>query len=207
MKTYIGLILFLSLSIHGFTQDSGKPIIKKDSCESLKTIPFSMQNGNKSFSISGKSRVSMSTGAGFSVFNKQNIFSTWVAPEISYSLTPRFHLTLGLMMMHCNINSFTRSLNGENIFPIMHDFTQYFLFAQGSYLLNEKVTLTGSTMHNFTGMFSNPYPSSVSSVGLNIKFSDSFSIGAACSVSKGVNNIGVQNYNPFHQQVFPFIQY
>lgn len=148
--------------------------------------------------------VSLQAGAGFSVFGKESVFNNWVAPQVNFELSPRFHLALGTMVMHNNLNSFSGSMNNEQFNSKNSGFTQYFLFAQGEYFLNDNISITGTTMHELPNLTINSQASNYNSVGMNIKLSDNFSISTSYTFSKGINYYGLPGNYSSRQSNFPF---
>ena len=126
--------------------------------------------------------VDMTVGTEFT-FSPKNFYgpSYYIAPEFSYLVSPRFILSGGVGVDYARFYSlYNESAKENDILPM----TRLFLYARGSYLLTPNLTVSGiaykgindvprltkyrpSFNYNYQGM----------GVGLNYKFSDSFSVG------------------------------
>ncbi|MGD0710896.1 MAG: hypothetical protein ABR968_06905 [Bacteroidales bacterium] len=160
-------------------------------------------------SISGinttdKMHLSFETGVSFMSFGKQSAFNNWYAPALTYDLTPKFQLTAGAIALYGK-STFQTGLNSEgvSIFPQSTGVGQYFVFAQGTYLLNSKLTLSGTLFKEVPNNQINSNALSISHVDATYKVSDAFSISAGCTVVKGYNSSLMGGFNGFNIPTFP----
>jgi len=153
---------------------------------------------------SDKMHLSFETGVSFMSFGKQSFFDNWYAPALTYNLTPKFQLTAGAIALYSK-SPFQTGLNNEgiNTFPQSTGAGQYFVFAQGSYLLNSKLTLSGTFLKEVPNNQMNPNALSISHVDATYKISDAFSISAGCTVAKGYNSSLMGGYSGFNIPTFP----
>jgi hypothetical protein len=154
---------------------------------------------------SDKMHLSFETGVSFLSFGKQSAFENWYAPALTYNLTPKFQLTAGAIALYGK-SPFQPVLNNEGVstFPQSSGTGQYFVFAQGSYLLNSKLTLSGTLLKEVPNNQVNPNALSISHVDATYKISDAFSISAGCTIAKGYNSSPMGGYSGFNIPTLPF---
>ncbi len=140
-------------------------------------------------------------------------FSSWVAPTFSYSVSPKFYLSGGIMLQH----SFP--VNGS--YPADHEDaafgpqnTNMVLFGQGTYFIRPNLSLTGTVVKNLnrnyyrnlniSPFYRNYVPDSYS-LRLNYRISDHLFFGAEFRYSEP------SVYSPFYpvnvppyQGVYPY---
>lgn len=152
-----------------------------------------------------KMHLSFETGVSFMSFGKQSAFENWYAPALTYNLTPKFQLTVGAIALYGK-SPFQPALNNEGVstFPQNKGVGQYFVFAQGSYLLNSKLTLSGTLLKEVPNNQMNPNALSIGHVDATYKISDAFSISAGCTVAKGYNSSLMGGYSGFNIPTLPF---
>lgn len=124
----------------------------------------------------------------------------FVTPKISFQLTPRFFLHTGIGMMQYSL---TPSKYGD-IFSPNRNATNVYLFAEGEYLLNEKVSIYGSVMKDVsTGPLRqvSPYvvPNEYLHFGVDYKLTPNITIGAQVRYSNGGHN---GFYSPYAHSPF-----
>lgn len=159
------------------------------------------QYDKRPFSENKKVQVQLSTGAGVMSFGGQTLFSTWVAPTVKYQLTPKFNLKVGAITMYGNMNNFQNYLYQENNTSKTDRLAQYYFFAQGEYKVNNKFTIRGTTMKEFSDQSLNPSPYSMNHIGFDYKISDKVTINADFLLSKGNTPWGMYS-NPYNQNSF-----
>lgn len=199
MKILYFFTFCMLLALTAFTQVEYDYYINPVNTDTAsQTFPF-----HKKLNTSG-TNVSLRAGAGLSVFGKETVFNQWVAPEVKFSLSPRLHLCLGTMVMHNNFNNFTNTINNETFNINNSKLTQYFLFAQGEYFLNDNLSITGTTFKEISSLTINKQAISYNSLGMNIKLSENFSISTNYTFSKGINYYNLPGNYSSSQSVFPF---
>jgi hypothetical protein len=171
-RTYIFIFLFL-ISLSAYSQ-------------LLKQKPdFGLQLGTMFTTTSGY-------GSGF---------TSYVAPNFGYSLTPKFRINAGISIMNTNISGFMPYYSFLNEQKASGNFTSALIYVNGLYKLNERLTLNGSMYKQFN-LFNdppgNPYSNLNDSHGFNMgidyKAAENFHIQAEFGYSKG--------YNPYYQDPF-----
>jgi hypothetical protein len=127
--------------------------------------------------------------------------STYVSPEIGYSLTSRFRINAGISIINTNLFGVTPfySLNGEQ--KSNGNFTSTLIYLNGQYKINERLTMNGSVYKQFN-LFDdppdNPYSKLNDRQGFNMaidyKAAENFHIQAGFGYSKG--------YSPYYHDPF-----
>ncbi|MDQ3048021.1 MAG: hypothetical protein M3R27_10765 [Bacteroidota bacterium] len=141
--------------------------------------------------IAAKDRVSVSltAGAGVSVFNSNTAFITYVAPKISYQINNKFRINMGFMHYTASGNTFMPISNSESISnfsnrPVSGDL----VFLGGDYLLNEKIILSGSVMMDVNNVTNKQSNYKAATLGMEYKISKHSSIKFETTISEGRGN-------------------
>jgi hypothetical protein len=102
-----------------------------------------------------------------------NGWGTFISPEISYSLSPRFRVTGGVSIVNTSFSGY-RPYYEFFSGPSYHgDVTSAYLFISGQYLVNDRLTITGSAFKKFN-IYESP--------GLNDPFFKDEPYGASLNV-------------------------
>lgn len=118
--------------------------------------------------------------------------SYYIAPSLFYLVTPRFLLSTGVAIEHSNYYIMQlQDLNSDGMLPM----TRAFLFAKGTYMLTQKLAVSG-TVYKSINNVQNPggrsYPYNCNyqgiSMGLDYKINDSFSVGFHMGTQGGYYN-------------------
>jgi outer membrane protein assembly factor BamA len=87
--------------------------------------------------------------------------------------------------------------SGEATQPSPNGYFQNFVYAQGQYLVNPRLQLTGTAFYEtsrFNGLTMNPQATNLQSKGMsmhaNYKVSEHFSVGAGVQISNGNSYLG-----------------
>jgi len=99
---------------------------------------MSESEANETLQVGFQPKVNVSIGTSFTAFSGASALSTWVMPQITMPVSQRWNIAFG---MGYSINQFN-GLNGWSTMPANAQFGM--LYVKGQYLLNEKVTLTGT---------------------------------------------------------------
>jgi len=136
-----------------------------------------LKSGMPSDSISQK-KLSYSLKMGTSYItssHKNEMFSTYVSPEMNYQLTSKFSLNAGIMFMSSSIG-IVQSRNSD-IYQsgIYQPFTGTIVYAGGSYQLNDRITLNGTAYTQLSNPmlqkgFANSNQNNIKGVGLGIDY-------------------------------------
>ncbi len=130
-----------------------------------------------------------------------------LSPYAAYPVNDKFHLTVGISAGFGNIY-LPYLYSGEN--SEMLPMTQMFIYARGNYMLNEKLTVSGSAYKRIVDV-KNPNRSlkpSTSfdyqgvSVGLNYKITNNISFGAQIHFDSPAYNNSI--YSPFEYHALPY---
>ena len=204
MKTFYIFFISLLLFLNTYSQNQEFES-KGDSSSNMYSPSQSMNENNIKSPLSNKIHLSFQTGISFYSCGNQSAFDKWIAPAVTYNLTPKFHFTVGTMAVFSKPDYLQYSFNNEGVKTVSQNTNtgQYFLFAKGEYLLNSNITLRGTIMKEVPNNQINPNASSLSSVGIDFKISDGFSISADCRVSKGYNASLMHNINESNFSAFP----
>ncbi len=127
-------------------------------------------------------KTNVEVGTSF-IYSPRNFYgpSYYVAPSLSYLVTPRFSLSAGVGFEYSSIYPLYNTIdNGSEMLPM----TRAFLFARGSYLLTDRIIVTGSvykTMNDVPKLnnYSRPMNYSYQGVDLGIQYqiNQHFSVG------------------------------
>ena len=127
--------------------------------------------------------------------------STYVSPEVGYSLTSRFRINAGISIINTNFFGIAPyySLTSEKKFN--GNFTSALVYVNGQYRLNDRLTLNGSAYKQFN-LFDDPpgtpygksNDSQGFSMGIDYKAAENFHIQAGFGYSKG--------NHPYYQDPF-----
>ena len=165
-------------------------------------------------------KVKLSLNAGTSFFYSPNSFSGtsfYVAPKFSYNFTPKFRINAGVMLIRQNLNLSSPLLLGNDSQPqsvVIRNTpaVQGIVFAEGDYLLSERLTLSGSLMKSIepndqykNAAWRNSFQ--MMSMDVNYKLSNTISVGAGVRMiqSNGFNNFFPSTitspgiYQPFYR--------
>ncbi len=162
----------------------GQPIIKKP-FETPQRLNFGLQMGT-------------SVGTNF---NNGAIWNNFIAPTLSYQLTPRFSVQAGTMFINSNFNTFAFGA-AETGSPVRANVMQTFMFTQGQYQVSERLSVTGTAFYNVNQLNMprmNPQATNFSSKGMSMfaefKVTPNFSFGAGAQISNGNNMFNNGFYN------------
>lgn len=149
----------LLLPLLGFAQSNGDGVISMDSLPTKTQMPI-------------KPEFHMTAGTSLMIMPKHGaVMSHFVAPELSYRLTDRARVKVGLMLSYNSMNTLSSTTGeGRSMAPYYTPYTmRTTAYVAGEYDLNDKLTVTGSL---FTDM-------------MQFDMSDNNGIGLTNSVSYG----------------------
>jgi hypothetical protein len=127
--------------------------------------------------------------------------STYVSPEVGYSLTSRFRINTGISIINTNLFGVTPfySLNSEQ--KVNGNYTSALIYLNGQYKINERLTMNGSVYKQFNLFDDSPgnlYSKLNDRQGFNMaidyKAAENFHIQAGFGYSKGYSPY---NHDPF----------
>lgn len=135
----------------------------------------------------------LDVGTSFS-YSRYNFFgpSYYIAPHLTYQLTPRFLLSSGVTLERSTFYPlYEHSSADKGILPM----TRTFLYARGSYLVNDRLTVSGTVYKTINDVprltkYSAPmkYNYQGASLDLQYKVTKSISFGVHVRTQSGYNN-------------------
>jgi hypothetical protein len=127
--------------------------------------------------------------------------ATYMAPEVGYRVSNRFTLSTGVMMFN---STMPLMYAGDRSAPGMRT-NSAIMYASGSYMLNDRVILSGMAFQDMNSLAGRGNPSvnpqaqiRGMAVSAEYKISEHFSIGAGFSTRTG----GMSPYNSFQNPSF-----
>ncbi len=128
-------------------------------------------------------------GTSFTAWKQGSMFSTYVNPNLNYSLTPRFMVSTGVVISNNTLLSNYYNLGGEDR---KSNFVDSYFHVSGIYQVSEKLQVAASVLfrnnHFDTGMNPNAFDNLDYSVSAKYKLTKNIEVGV--QVSK-------RSYNPF----------
>ena len=190
-------LLFATLFIFKVSFSQNSELTGKTNSSSFDSL--FQKNSNNNYQSIKKLNLSFQTGISLCSFGKENIINKWIASGIEYNLSPKFQVKAGVLASFSN-NIFC-TLNKEN--SPFYSSNNYFLFISGDYILSDRITLSGSLLKEIPTGSMNPYAFNITNVGMNLKLSDRFSVGAGFTFVKG-NNSSFSGKNFNSNTAFPY---
>lgn len=199
---YIYILLFIvAMPLSAISQDYDENYIKDDFY-----YPSSVDSGNKyNRSPFKKSRTPffnennfnfrLTTGTSYSNFYGDNLFSSYIMPEVRYKLNNKFTISGGIIASLDYFPNF--NISGQEGSTMLNDNKayNYYIFAKGEYTVSENFRIRGTTMFNpGNSMFNNR--SSYNSIGFDVRIAEKTVISADVSVYR--HNLNYPSFNdPF----------
>ncbi|HBX49592.1 MAG: hypothetical protein A2W98_05980 [Bacteroidetes bacterium GWF2_33_38] len=169
----------------------------------LSLFLFAQQIDTVEILKSKKLNYSLQMGTSVTVFNKSSYFNSFIAPKVSYQISPKFGLSLGGILMRTNfqpsifVNS-TSEINNH----YSTAFNQNFLFVQASYSVNEHLSISGTVYQLVNKIPNNNSQRQRYSIAADYKLKNGMSFGIELSNSDTpfVNNLSQSPYKN-HSQI------
>jgi len=203
MKQFLTTFLLL-LTIGIFSQNTNPPdtLPAPAGFDTTSSQPFIGKPGLLPYNPDKKMSVRLEMGTTFGVGSgNSSLFGVYVAPHISYKVSPRFRVNMGVQVTNSNFINYYNPYFGEYTRTFNQNVTQAFLYAEGEYLVNPRLLVTAKgykEIATFSDPKINPRALDMDgggvSVGFNYKITENFHFGAEVGVSKG-NSL----YDPFYQ--------
>ncbi len=193
------LLLNVGLFAQNFSGSDTLPAPMAADTGSLQT--FTARPGLLPFDPDKKLSVRMEMGTTFGVGSgNSSLFGVYVAPHISYKVSPRFRMNMGVQVTNSNFINYYNPYFGEISQPLNQNITQTLLYAEGEYLVNPRLLVTAKgykTLATFSEPKINPRALDMDgggvSVGFNYKITENLHFGAEVGVSNGNSP-----YNPYY---------
>lgn len=143
-------------------------------------------------SFKNRANINLMAGTSFwSVGKRNNGFISYLRPEIDYSIAPRFHVISGIVIVNHQIPGYKEN---DPLILSHPPGNRIFMYAEGEYLVNEKLSVFGSVAKEITSYkphVMNPAVYNMdyhnASVGINYRITDNFNFGAHVNVREGYN--------------------
>ncbi len=200
-QLFIAFILFLPLMILSQNPEGDKFLYSgndstqySDSDFNAKEIAAFLKERKLKF------RVEVGTSFGTS-FGSGNYFGTYLAPHLSYSISPRFNINAGAIINN-SFGKYSYNPLYSDVFTTNGSaFTRAFIYFEGAYRLNEKLTLTGA-VYKEINLLNVPDPATREFnldrkgfiFGIDYKLGENVFIRGQINVSNGVNPYYPQPY-------------
>ncbi len=141
MKNRIVLYFFILMSWGAFSQSNESFILEDEAKEDIKK----------------KSSVFTEIDFGTAMMyagNHHYAFNTYIHPKISYELTPRFQISMGLMAVRSNLNDYTYYNYEGRAKNVNYRGLSAYYTLQGAYLLAENLKIYGGVIlgNHFSNM-------------------------------------------------------
>ncbi|MCF8304207.1 MAG: hypothetical protein K9I94_13100 [Bacteroidales bacterium] len=139
-----------------------------------------------------------------------SVLSSYVAPSFNFDATPKLDIKAGALIMNNNFSGFQQSPFMSQSMGLNQNMTDSYLYVQGDYQLNEKLTLSGGAIkkvntYNYQQKM-NPlaknYDYSAYNIGMRYKVNDNAHIEAQFNLIKGN-----PYQTPFNNYASPFGHY
>jgi hypothetical protein len=118
--------------------------------------------------------------------------TSYVAPELSYKLTPKFRINAGIMFLNSNVLVNRYSLNEPSVVVKTRPTNSALAYVSGNYLISDRFSVTGMVLRDISNPQSygrNGYNPSIQAMSLHLdyKISDNITIGAGMQMRQGKN--------------------
>lgn len=185
-------LVFISILVLAFKLSSLCQLHNNDTLEYTDNSQEIRKNNTNSF------KYSMSVGASYTLVpgSTTSYFSNYFFPKVSYKISPKFDIEVGIIALKNYINSDKNNFDPDIPFSIIPSSSLY-LVSNGNYNINKRVKFHGQLIKKLTDDFpGTEMPSRAYenySIGLDYKISNSINIGIQF---KSVNNNRL--YYPFY---------
>jgi hypothetical protein len=138
---------------------------------------------------------SISAGGGLMFGSNGSAYTSYVAPKVSYQMSNRFKLNIGLMHYNISGNTFMPLNRSEALYNTgSQTASGNLVMVGGEYMLNKRVIISGAVMTNVSSLNKNAQPFKAATLGVEYKTSNNSSIRFETTVSQGQGNY--YNANP-----------
>jgi len=181
------LVLLSVLSFCGISQTTMPDSLPASATQSLKT-DNKLQLHKMDYHIQ--------VGSQFSTSSFGSGFSTFITPTVSYGLSKRFSISGGVSIVNTTLSGkYYNPYSTEQPSSFNGNFTTATVFVSGQYLLNDRITITGSAYKQFDVMGNVPgyYGSGNNGaqgayLNVNYKIANNVHLEAGFGYSRGYNS-------------------
>ena len=189
------LVTIVCVSINGFAQTASI-----DTIRSATSPVINMQN----HFIPKKTDYGIQVGTQFSASSYGTGFSTFISPHLTYRLSKRFSLSGGVSIVNTSLNGLSCTPSSPDEYTVNGNFTSALVFLSGHYLLNDRLTISGTAYKQFNLFGNIPGYKGFGSndaqgVYMNIRYKilENVHLEAGFSYSKGYNPYNSFSNDPF----------
>ena len=136
-------------------------------------------------------------------------FTTYVSPYISYPFSSRFRIDAGISVFNSNYYGIRPYTYAGTESPANGYFTNAMVYVSGDYLVNERLTISGTLYKSFNILSSSPgkypysgYDAQGAFMKVGYKVFDNFHIEAGFGYSKGADPFNPIFGSPLYHDIF-----
>jgi hypothetical protein len=197
-KQLLSLALLIASAIGLQAQNLDEtPVVSPSDTNDIHVAPIL-----KNTKTNDKLNYSFSVGTSFiTAKNFGSGMASYVAPEVTYKLSPRVKINAGVMFINSNFALRPRYFTNEQSVVIKTKPTNSAIaYVEGDYLVNSRLSISAMIMRdvagNQTGFSNVNSPVQSMSVNMNYKITDNITIGAGMHINQGVDyGYPYSNYN------------
>ncbi|MCD4665887.1 MAG: hypothetical protein K8R68_11510 [Bacteroidales bacterium] len=205
MRNFINLLLIAIFPVFLMGQVSEDYFIQQETDSTAYNISDFDAEEIENYIKEKKLKVKLEAGTFFGTnFGAGNNYGAYLAPHISYPISPKFSINAGAILSSTYGNLYYEPVYGGAHLGYPGNFNRTFIYVEGAYQLNEKVTLTGAVYKeiNFlnnskTTMSTNNYDYQGMIMGIDYKLGENVYIRGQVEFSNGANPYRNRSYfNP-----------
>ena len=197
-KHLLSLALFITCAIGLQAQNLDEtPIVSPSDTNSVTIAPFT-----KKTQTNDKIGYNLSVGTSFiSAKGFGSGMASYVAPEVSYKLSPKVKINAGVMFLNSNfaVSRPRYFVNEQSVVVKTKPTNSALAYVAGDYLVNSRLSISAMILKdvaNNQNNFSGTTPVQSMSVHMNYKITDNITFGAGVHINQGGNfGYPYPNYN------------
>ncbi|MDR2009725.1 MAG: hypothetical protein LBQ22_04510 [Bacteroidales bacterium] len=196
MRKYIYILVLVFLSVALSAQESDTYYYEDDfpaMSQPVSKAPF--KTGKTPLIKEENFKFRLTTGSSFTSFYGNNLFSTYVMPEVRYQFNEKFSISAGILTTFNYFPNLSYPGTEGNTPMNSKYYNNNYLFAKGEYQVNDRIRLRAATFFD-VGSPSGEGRTSFNNVGLDLKIAEKTYISADFNIYK-TNNKYPTFYSPF----------
>jgi len=211
MKKHLLIIVSLFIALISINaqevsmQDTLPAPVSYDAADTTEVTPFISNPRLLPYNPDKKVSVRLEMGSTFGVGSGgAGLFGVYVAPHVSYKVSPKFRVNVGAMVRNSNFINYYNPYGFESTSRFGNNITQTFVYVEGEYMVNDRLMVHArgyKEIATFNEPNVNPRALDLDNggvaVGFNYKVSEKFQVGAEVSINKGNTP-----YNPYMNNGF-----
>ena len=212
-KIIICTMIYLVSYDHLFSQTMSRaPLVPSSSVDSLplyKTPSISFFNGFKVHRLSTNVQLGsfFTATSGFG-----SSFSTYISPNFSYALSPRFRISAGMTIINTQLMGIKPLFQSEQSSLINGNLTNTLIYVCGEYLVNDRLKVSGTLYKQFNVFNTIQNQKNLKNFNaqgaymkVDYKVFENFHIQAGFGYSKGMSPYNSYFRSPYNNSYSPFI--